>query len=85
VPDYSLEATRTVRFLASHGIPTISMSSQALQQGAVFALGERTQGELRVCDKPQGTIRVALPSRENQRRMASLPEAPAAIQVASIR
>jgi hypothetical protein len=85
VPDYSTEATRMVRLLASHGVPTISTSSVALKQGAVFALGERTKGELMVCAQPIGTISVTLPLKDTQPRLATPAISPARIQVAELR
>jgi hypothetical protein len=85
VPDYSIEATFLVRHLADHGVPSISTSSVALKQGAVFALGERTHGRLEVCNKPIGTISVILPNRETQTQMASNQQGSASVQVASLR
>lgn len=82
MPDYSIEATQAVRILAQSGIPTISTSSVALKQGAVFALGERTHGQLQVCKAPIGSIQVTLPG--SQPVMADNRIAGAAtIQVAS--
>jgi hypothetical protein len=84
LPDYSIEATFMVKYMASQGVPTISTSSVALKQGAVFALGERTRGRLEVCNKPIGTISVVLPNREIQTQLAS-NQGSAQIQVASLR
>jgi len=84
MPDYSIEATQAVRVLAQAGIPTISTSSVALKQGAVFALGERTHGQLQVCKAPIGSIQVTLPG--SQPVMAgTMTSGMATIQVASKR
>jgi len=74
-----------VRYLASFGVPTISTASVAMKQGAVFALGDRTRGELLVCKQPIGTISVALPEPQSFMASYSNPGTPASIQVASIR
>jgi predicted nuclease with RNAse H fold len=57
------QATRLVRTLASSGIPSIGTTPKALQQGAVFAVGEQTGWTLLVNDNLVGTISVVLPQK----------------------
>jgi len=85
VPDFSIEATQAVRFLASHGVPTISTSSVGLRQGVVFAVGDRTHGTLMVCQRPLGTINVALPDTQKYLASFAVPEGMASVQVANLR
>lgn len=56
-------STKLVRNLAMYGVPSIGTTSKALQQGAVFAVGEGTGWTLQVSDRPVGTISVELPQR----------------------
>jgi len=88
VPDYSIEATYLVRFLASRGVPTISTSSVAIEQGAVFAVGQRTQNHLMVCEKPFGTVTVLLPNKQTAEKLLTgdePTEKTAQIKVAALR
>ncbi|MFN8009779.1 MAG: hypothetical protein U0P81_00080 [Holophagaceae bacterium] len=61
--DGGYQATLLVRGLAQRGVPSVGTSQAALRQGAVYAIGERTGGQLLVTDKVRGTVSVILPSR----------------------
>jgi hypothetical protein len=56
-------ATQLVHGLARKGVPSVGTTPLALQQGAVFAIGERTGNQLLVTDRLQGTVSVILPTR----------------------
>jgi hypothetical protein len=56
-------ATQLVHGLARKGVPSVGTTPMALQQGAVFAIGERTGNQLLVTDRLQGTVSVILPTR----------------------
>lgn len=70
--DGSLGATVAVRGLAQHGVPAIGTSAVALKQGAVFSMGEATEGQLLVTDKLIGTVDVILPDLSKVSQKASL-------------
>jgi hypothetical protein len=59
----SFAATQTLRRLASRGVPAIGTTPLALKQGAVFSVGEGTEGQLLVTDRLIGTVDVILPDR----------------------
>ncbi len=59
----SFSSTRLVRSLAMAGMPSIGTTPKAIDQGAVFAVGERTGWKLQVSDRLVGTISVELPQR----------------------
>lgn len=59
----SFAATRLVRSLASNGIPSVGTGPTAIAQGAVFAVGEKTNWTLMVSERPVGTITVVLPEK----------------------
>jgi len=63
VRDGSFDATVLVGHLAVKGIPTIATSAIAIKQGALFSIGEATKGELIVCSRPIGTVRVIMPNK----------------------
>ncbi len=59
----TIGSTRLVRALASNGLPSIGTTPAAIQQGAVFAVGERTGWNLLVSNHLVGTITVVLPQK----------------------
>ncbi len=61
VRDGSFEATLLVRRLALHDVPTMATSALALKQGAWFAIGDATHGDLLVNPAIKGDVRVVLP------------------------
>jgi hypothetical protein len=61
--DGSFGATVAVNRLARQGVPAIGTSPVALRQGAVFAVGDRTAGQLLVTDRLIGTVDVILPDK----------------------
>jgi hypothetical protein len=61
--DGSFGATVAVNRLASRGVPSIGTTPVALKQGAVFSLGEDTEGQILVTDRLIGTVHVVLPNR----------------------
>lgn len=61
--DGGFQATLLVHGLARRGVPSVGTSSVSLRQGAVYAIGEGTGGQLLVTDKVRGTVSVILPSR----------------------
>jgi hypothetical protein len=63
--DGSPYATRLVNQIATRGIPTVATTAKAVNQGAVFALGEGTGLELLVTRKLIGTVGVILPQKGN--------------------
>ncbi len=67
--DGSFGATVAINRLAKRGVPAIGTTPVALKQGAVFSLGEGTEGRILVTDRPIGTVDVILPNRTqaNQR------------------
>lgn len=72
VRDGSFFATLAISRLAKRGIPTIGTSPKALEQGAVFAMGSGTGGELLVTNKLIGTVDVILPDKVTFSKKASL-------------
>lgn len=61
--DGSFGATVAVNRLAGRGVPAIGTMPVALKQGAVFSVGEGTEGQILVTDRLIGTIDVILPDR----------------------
>ncbi len=59
--DGSFAATVAVNRLASRGVPAIGTMPAALKQGAVFCVGDGTEGQLLVTDRLIGTVDVILP------------------------
>jgi hypothetical protein len=58
------QGTQLVRGLVRFGVPSVGTAPVAVSQGAVYAIGERTGGQLLVTDRLQGTVSVILPSRQ---------------------
>jgi hypothetical protein len=80
--------TIVIKRLASMGIPTVATSPIALKQGAVFSVGDRTEGQLLVNDRLIGTIDVQLPDRGTIAQKSSLVmprEGMATLQVLSLK
>ena len=73
-------ATSVIRYLAIHGIPSVGTGPKAIIQGALFAVGEPSKGELLVNSKLRGSITVILPTKADlvreMSRTASLREEP---------
>ena len=69
--DGAFGATIVVSQLARRGVPAIGTSARALKQGAVFSLGDRTEGQLLVTDRLIGTIDVLLPDQAKASGQAS--------------
>lgn len=63
VRDGSFGAKVALAYLANGGIPTLGTTREAMTQGAVFAIGDATGGDLLVTDKLVGTVEVILPDR----------------------
>ena len=61
--DGSYGATVGVRMLARKGVPSIGTTNKAVKQGAVFAVGDGTNGEIIVTKELIGTVEVVLPDR----------------------
>jgi len=70
--DGSYGATKAVNRLASRGVPSIGTTATALKQGAVFSLGEGTEGQILVTDRLIGTVNVVLPKRDLISQKSSL-------------
>ena len=70
--DGSFGATIALHQLAQRGVPAIGTTPAALRQGAVFTIGDGTNGELLVTDKVIGTVSVILPDRSAPLRQANL-------------
>lgn len=87
VRDGSYGATVAIHALSRRGIPSVGTSPEALVQGAVFAVGPRTGGDLLVSDRPIGTIDVILPDRFTFRRTLGrmLAPAPATVSFLALR
>jgi hypothetical protein len=86
--DGSFGATVAVNRLASLGVPAIGTSPVALRQGAVFAMGDGTEGQLLVTDRLIGTVDVILPDRARDSQKVSFvlhEEGMASIAVQSAR
>ncbi len=71
--DGSIGATVAIHSLAQRGIPAVGTTPKSLAQGAVFCLGEGTNGEVLVTDQNIGTVTVNLPAGITYSRKASLP------------
>jgi hypothetical protein len=61
--DGSFGATQAILQLGKRGVPAIGTTPVALKQGAVFSVGDGTNGQLLVTDRLIGTVDVILPSR----------------------
>jgi hypothetical protein len=61
VRDGSAGATRVIRRMALNSVPTMATTPVALKQGAWFAIGEATHGELLVNPAIKGDVKVLLP------------------------
>lgn len=70
--DGSFGATIALNRLATRGIPAIGTSGRALKQGAVFSMGDGTDGQLLVTDRLIGTVDVLLPDHIKFSQKASL-------------
>ena len=73
--DGSFEATVALSQLARRGVPAIGTTPVALEQGAVFSLGEGTAGQLLVTSRLIGTVDVILPQQARVSEHASLVQA----------
>lgn len=73
VRDGSIGGTMAVTRLARLGIPAVGTSPVALRQGAVFSLGEGTNGELLVTNQLKGTVDVILPEGIRFTQKAAMP------------
>jgi len=72
VRDGSFDATLAIHRLALHGIPSVGTSAKALDQGAVFSMGDGTAHNILVTNKLIGTVGVILPDKATFRKKASL-------------
>jgi len=70
--DGSFGATVAVNRLASRGVPAIGTTPKALKQGAVFSVGEGTEGQILVTDRLIGTVDVILPNPAHVGEKAAL-------------
>ncbi len=70
--DGSFGATVALSQLAKRGVPAIGTTPVALQQGAVFSLGEGTAGQLLVTNRLIGTVDVILPQQARVSEQARL-------------
>ncbi len=70
--DGSFAATVAVNRLARRGVPAIGTTPVALKQGAVFSVGDGTEGQILVTDRLIGTIDVILPDRVQASEKAAL-------------
>lgn len=70
--DGSFNASVAVRRLAAKGIPSVGTKPMALQQGAVFSVGDGTKGQVLITDKVIGTIDVILPNKSLAASRAAL-------------
>jgi hypothetical protein len=57
-----LTSTWLVRQVAQRGIPSLGTTPRAIRQGAAFAAGPETGGEVLVNEEMKGTINVVLPA-----------------------
>ena len=71
--DGSYGATVAIFRLARHGVPAVGTTPKALAQGAVFSVGDGTNGEVLVNNQIIGTVTVTLPQGITYSRKASLP------------
>lgn len=70
--DGSFGATVAMSRLANRGLPTIGTMPVALKQGAVFSMGDGTEGQLLVTDRLIGTVEVILPDHAQFSQKSSL-------------
>lgn len=70
--DGSFGATVAINRLAGHGVPSIGTMPVALKQGAVFSMGDGTNGQILVTDRLIGTVDVILPNQAIAAQKASL-------------
>jgi len=70
--DGSFGATIAVNRLAKRGVPSIGTMAVALKQGAVFSVGDGTEGQILVTDRLIGTVDVILPNRALTNQKGSL-------------
>jgi hypothetical protein len=70
--DGSFGATMAINRLASRGVPSVGTTPVALKQGAVFSMGEATEGQILVTDRLIGTVDVILPNRDLSSQKSSL-------------
>jgi hypothetical protein len=70
--DGSYAATVAVNRLASRGVPSIGTKPAAIRQGAVFSVGDGTEGQLLVNDRLIGTVDVILPDPAKASAKAAL-------------
>jgi len=70
--DGSFGATVAVNRLAHKGVPVVGTMKAALKQGAVFSVGDGTEGQILVTDRLIGTVDVILPDRMTALAKASL-------------
>ena len=86
--DGSFAATVAVNRLAIRGVPSIGTTPVALKQGAVFSLGDGTEGQILVTNRLIGTVDVILPQRNLASQKGSLvlhPKGMATISVHAAR
>jgi hypothetical protein len=70
--DGSFGATLAVNYLARRGVPSIGTTPVALKQGAVFSVGDGTDGQILVTNRVIGTVDVLLPDRAMTSQKGSL-------------
>ncbi len=70
--DGSFGATVAIKRLASRGVPAIGTNPVALKQGAVFSMGDATDGQVLVTDRLIGTVDVIMPSQNLATQKSSL-------------
>lgn len=70
--DGSFATTLVVARLAASGIPATGTTPVALKQGAVFSVGDGTEGQILVNNHLIGTIDVTLPDRSTILQKSSL-------------
>ena len=73
VYDGSYGATVAISRLAMLGVPAVGTTPKALAQGAVFSIGDGTNGEVLVTNRLKGTVDVILPEGVTFSKKASLP------------
>lgn len=83
--DGSFGATVAVNCLGRRGVPAIGTTPVALNQGAVFSVGDGTRGEILVTHRLIGTVDVILPPRVfYERKLSQLTQAPGATGSATL-
>lgn len=70
--DGSFGATLAVNHLARRSVPSIGTTPVALKQGAVFSVGDGTDGQILVTNRLIGTVDVILPNRAMTSQKGSL-------------